>query len=106
MVRIVFEQRHHLFAYRHQPRRYGESEKNLGQIFDVAEELGDSIVFIDEVDALATRRSGSMHEATRRILSVRAFVQQYQQQHHHQQQHNRYFYENSRVWSQENESVS
>jgi len=50
---------------------YGESEKNLGKIFDVAEELGDSIVFIDEVDALATRRSGNMHEATRRLLSVR-----------------------------------
>jgi len=50
---------------------YGESEKHLAQIFDVAEELGDAIVFIDEVDALATRRSSNMHEATRRILSVR-----------------------------------
>jgi SpoVK/Ycf46/Vps4 family AAA+-type ATPase len=53
---------------------YGESEKNLGKIFDAAEELGDSIVFIDEVDALATRRSGNMHEATRRLLSVRGGV--------------------------------
>ena len=31
-------------------------------------------MFIDEVDALATRRSGNMHEATRRLLSVRGGV--------------------------------
>jgi len=49
---------------------YGEAEKNLGQMFDAVEELGDAIIFIDEVDALATSRSGNMHEATRRVLSV------------------------------------
>lgn len=49
---------------------YGEAEKKLGNIFDAVEELGDAIIFIDEVDALATSRSSTMHEATRRVLSV------------------------------------
>lgn len=41
------------------------------QIFDACEELEGSIIFIDEVDAVAgSRDNGSMHEATRRILSV------------------------------------
>ena len=49
---------------------YGESEGKLAQIFDACEGLGDAIIFIDEVDSLATSRDTSMHEATRRLLSV------------------------------------
>ena len=51
---------------------YGESEKNLSKIFDICDTLSDgAIIFIDEVDALATSRDNSnMHEATRRILSI------------------------------------
>lgn len=50
---------------------YGDAEKSLAKVFDACEELGGSIVFIDEVDALATSRNQSgMHEATRRMLSV------------------------------------
>ena len=50
---------------------YGDAEKSLAKVFDACEELGGSIVFIDEVDALATSRDQSgMHEATRRMLSV------------------------------------
>uniref|UniRef100_A0A7S2RX34 AAA+ ATPase domain-containing protein n=1 Tax=Rhizochromulina marina TaxID=1034831 RepID=A0A7S2RX34_9STRA len=49
---------------------YGEASKNFSAMFDACEALG-AVVFIDEVDALATSRdSGDMHEATRRILSV------------------------------------
>jgi SpoVK/Ycf46/Vps4 family AAA+-type ATPase len=53
---------------------FGGSENKLAQIFEACDKLGDgkgAILFIDEVDALATSRdSGNMHEATRRILSV------------------------------------
>lgn len=50
---------------------FGESERNLGQVFEKAEELGGAIIFIDEIDALGVSRdSGEMHEASRRVLSV------------------------------------
>ena len=50
---------------------FGESENRLSDIFKACERLGPSIVFLDEIDSLATSRSSStMHEATRRILSV------------------------------------
>ena len=31
---------------------------------------GDVIVFIDEVDSLATSREGAIHEATRKMLGI------------------------------------
>uniref|UniRef100_A0A7S3PKW1 AAA+ ATPase domain-containing protein n=2 Tax=Aplanochytrium stocchinoi TaxID=215587 RepID=A0A7S3PKW1_9STRA len=50
---------------------YGESENRLSEIFKLCEDLGPCIIFLDEIDSLATTRSTSnMHEATRRILSV------------------------------------
>jgi ATP-dependent Zn protease len=49
---------------------YGQSSQNLSQIFDACEDLGGSILFIDEIDSLAGSRDGGMFEATRRILSV------------------------------------
>eukprot|EP00943_MAST-04B_sp_MAST-4B-sp1_P005712 g5712.t1 len=50
---------------------YGEGEKTLAKIFDLCDAMGDAILFIDEVDALATSRNDTgMHEATRRLLSV------------------------------------
>ena len=50
---------------------FGDSEKRLDAIFDTAGKLGRAIVFLDEIDAFAgSREQGSMHEATRRILSV------------------------------------
>ena len=49
---------------------YGESEKNLANIFDTSKELGNNFLFLDEIDSLATSRDGNMHEATRRVLSV------------------------------------
>jgi len=49
---------------------YGESPKNLASVFDACDALG-AVLFLDEVDALcSTRESGTMHEATRRLLSV------------------------------------
>lgn len=49
---------------------YGKSSQNLSEIFDASEELGDSILFFDEIDSLAGSRNQNMFEATRRILSV------------------------------------
>ena len=49
---------------------YGEAEKNLAKIFECCEKLGGCIVFLDEIDSLATSRNSEMHEATRRLLGV------------------------------------
>jgi SpoVK/Ycf46/Vps4 family AAA+-type ATPase len=59
---------------------YGETEKKLASILKLCESFpaaaaarggGGCIVFIDELDALATTRGGGdMHEATRRVLGV------------------------------------
>lgn len=49
---------------------YGEAEQKLSAIFECCQYLKDCILFIDEIDALATSREGGVHEATRRILSV------------------------------------
>jgi len=39
-------------------------------VFDACEDLGGSIIFIDEIDSLAGTRDANMFEATRRVLSV------------------------------------
>jgi len=49
---------------------YGNSEKRLASIFDESSKLEKSIIFLDEIDSLATSRDANMHEATRRVLSV------------------------------------
>jgi SpoVK/Ycf46/Vps4 family AAA+-type ATPase len=49
---------------------YGQSSQNLAEIFDASEDMGGSILFIDEIDSLAGSRDQNMYEATRRILSV------------------------------------
>eukprot|EP01018_Ginkgo_biloba_P002670 Gb_29440 [translate_table: standard] len=50
---------------------YGESERLLGSVFTLANELPNgAIIFLDEVDSFAAARDKEMHEATRRILSV------------------------------------
>ncbi|KAG8385785.1 hypothetical protein BUALT_Bualt03G0081400 [Buddleja alternifolia] len=50
---------------------YGESERLLGKVFSLANEISNgAIVFLDEVDSVATARDNETHEATRRLLSV------------------------------------
>jgi SpoVK/Ycf46/Vps4 family AAA+-type ATPase len=49
---------------------YGESSRNLAEIFEISEDMGGAIIFLDEIDALAGSRDQNMFEATRRMLSV------------------------------------
>jgi len=51
---------------------FGESEKKLSKILNICDSIeGGSIIFIDEVDALAGNRDSSdMHEVSRRVLSI------------------------------------
>ena len=48
---------------------YGESEKQLREIFDEAEKNSPAIVFIDEIDSIAPNRDEVSGEAERRIVS-------------------------------------
>lgn len=48
---------------------YGESEKRIRDIFDEAEKSAPSIIFIDEIDAVAPKREESYGEVERRVVS-------------------------------------
>ena len=49
---------------------YGEAERNLAGVFDACSDLGNALIFLDEIDSLATSRESGLYEATRRVLSV------------------------------------
>ena len=48
---------------------YGESEKKVRDIFEEAEKNAPSIVFIDEIDAIAPKREDVQGEVERRVVS-------------------------------------
>lgn len=48
---------------------YGQSEENLRKKFEEAEKNAPSIIFIDEVDAIATKREESRGEVERRVVA-------------------------------------
>jgi transitional endoplasmic reticulum ATPase len=48
---------------------YGQSEENLRKIFEEAEKNSPSIIFIDEIDALAPKREEVSGEVERRVVS-------------------------------------
>ena len=48
---------------------YGQSEENLRKKFEEAEENGPSIIFIDEIDAIASKREDSKGEVERRVVA-------------------------------------
>ncbi|MBR9705616.1 CDC48 family AAA ATPase [Candidatus Pacearchaeota archaeon] len=48
---------------------YGESEKKVRAIFEEAEKNAPSIVFIDEIDAIAPKREDATGEVERRVVS-------------------------------------
>ncbi|MHA2407387.1 MAG: AAA family ATPase, partial [Candidatus Ranarchaeia archaeon] len=48
---------------------YGESEKRLRQVFSEAEKRAPSIIFIDEIDAIAPKRGEVTGEVERRVVA-------------------------------------
>ncbi len=48
---------------------YGESEKRIRDLFEQAEKNAPSIIFIDEIDAIAPKREESYGEVERRVVS-------------------------------------
>ncbi len=48
---------------------YGESEKKIRDIFEAAEKTSPSIIFIDEIDAIAPKRGETTGEVERRVVS-------------------------------------
>ncbi|MBI2631576.1 CDC48 family AAA ATPase [Candidatus Pacearchaeota archaeon] len=48
---------------------YGESEKRIRDMFDEAEKNAPSIIFIDEIDAIAPKREDVQGEVERRVVS-------------------------------------
>ena len=48
---------------------YGQSEENLRKVFEDAEQNAPSIIFIDEIDAIAPKREEVTGEVERRVVS-------------------------------------
>jgi transitional endoplasmic reticulum ATPase len=48
---------------------YGESEKQLREIFDEAEKTAPTIIFIDEIDSIAPKREEVTGEVERRVVA-------------------------------------
>ncbi|MBI4918540.1 CDC48 family AAA ATPase [archaeon] len=48
---------------------YGESEKNIRSKFEEAEKNAPSIIFIDEIDAIATKREETRGEVEKRVVA-------------------------------------
>ncbi len=53
----------------HNSKFYGESEANLRKKFEEAEKNAPSIIFIDEIDAIASKREESRGEVERRVVA-------------------------------------
>lgn len=45
----------------------GESEKHVRNVFDQANKLKPSIIFIDEIDSMTSKRSDNENESSKRV---------------------------------------
>ncbi len=50
-------------------RYYGDSEKRIREIFELAEKKAPSIIFIDEIDSIAPKRQETFGEVERRVTA-------------------------------------
>ncbi|WP_435358526.1 CDC48 family AAA ATPase [Haloarchaeobius sp. DFWS5] len=50
-------------------RYVGESERAVRKVFERARQAAPSIIFLDEIDAIAGERGGDSHEVTERVVS-------------------------------------
>ncbi len=57
------------YFFLHNSKFYGESEKKVRDIFEEAEKNAPSIIFIDEIDAIAPKREDVQGEVERRVVS-------------------------------------
>ena len=48
---------------------YGESERRLREVFEEAAKAAPSIIFMDEIDSIAPKRSGTPGEAEKRLVA-------------------------------------
>ncbi len=53
----------------HNSKYYGQSEENLRKKFEEAEKNAPSIIFIDEIDAIASKREETRGEVERRVVA-------------------------------------
>ncbi|MBI5392552.1 AAA family ATPase [Candidatus Woesearchaeota archaeon] len=53
----------------HNSKFYGQSEQNIRKKFEEAEKNAPSIIFIDEIDAIASKREESHGEVERRVVA-------------------------------------
>jgi len=53
----------------HNSKYYGQSEENLRKKFEEAEKNAPAIIFIDEIDAIATKREETKGEVERRVVA-------------------------------------
>lgn len=57
------------FVFLHNSKWYGQSEENLRNVFKEAQENAPSIIFIDEIDAIAPAREEVSGEVEKRVVS-------------------------------------
>ncbi len=57
------------YFFLHNSKFYGESEENLRKVFEQADKNSPSIIFIDEIDAIAPKREEVKGEVEKRVVS-------------------------------------